>query len=344
MNLSVMKAITLTLLLMSSPLCFAGTSDGGGGVGVRCPVLNGGTFLETLDVHEAKLRSFKITNIPQSKEDAIELSSHLLAYHYFSGVFKYVDQYKDFLRKRFVEKMFNGEPIPPFDDGKWIYQKDVEKLELSNDYGKYLLDPKCNLVQIAYFDDDISTLLINKKLFNQMNFLNQAVLMTHEIIYFLDRNYPSLHDDFDPKTPRTSEVSRFFVGKLFSTTPPMSKLRSSEKTPHIICENDSTNVYQMTEFRVYPNADGSFSLLSNDLNGFTSPFRFSSQIGFDPGDLVKMNSQISHEGEFVVSDFKTADKYTYQIIKKAFENPFVSFFKNGVPLGKGEEVSCIGSN
>jgi hypothetical protein len=160
------------------------------------------------------------------------------------------------------------------------------------------------------------------------------------MIYFMDRNYPSLHDDFDPMTPRTSEISRFFVGKFFSSNPPKSKLRNAEKTQYIICGNDLSNNSIMTEFRIYPNIDGSFELVTSDMSGYTSPFRVSEKIDFNPADLLNFERELLYRGKLQVSDFKTLDSYTYEISKSKYELPLVRFFKNNIMLGEKEELMC----
>jgi hypothetical protein len=233
-----LKAITTVVFgLIATPVFAMGTSSGGGGVGVRCSLSDGSTLLETLDVHEARLKGLSFVRSPNSEGEAIELSSSVFAIHYFSGPFQHVDQYQDFLKKRFFERLFQWQPIEE-SDGKWISLQEVSNLPLSNDYGNYTIKPGCSLEQIAFFDDEKGVLKIDRRLFNQLDLLNQAVLFTHEMIYFMDRNYPSLHENVKANQSKTSEVSRAFVGKLFSDTPPKSKFRNFENTSFIICGND----------------------------------------------------------------------------------------------------------
>jgi hypothetical protein len=333
-------AITVLSTSVFSKEIAMGTSSGGGGVGVKCILPNGGTSIETLDLHEAKLNGLKFPKKPNSTDEAITLAATVMGNHYFSGYFKHVDQYIVFLKTRFFEKLFAGEAVEESDDGQWIYQKDVNHIPLSNDYGTYKIAPNCQLEQIAYFDDENSTLLLNKKLFSQMDFQNQAALFTHEIIYFLDRNYPSLHDELNTSHRRTSRVSRFFVGKLFSSTPPKAKFRSSEQTSHIICRNETNDIKRMTEFRIYPNLDGTFSLVLNDMSGFISPFRVSTLLDFTPSDFINFEANINYEKTLDVSDFETTDVYKIKIFKKSYDKPHVRFFKNNMPLGDFENVTC----
>jgi hypothetical protein len=327
-------------LALFSLTAHAGTSSGGGGVGVRCVLPNGKSTLETLDIHEAKLKGLNFVSLPNNEEEAIELGSRLMANHYFAGYFTYVGEYQKFLKERIFEKIFKGDSIQESDTGGLIYQKEVSHLDLSNDYGKYSIAPNCHLEQIAYFDDSASTLFLNKSVFSEMDYLNQVAMFTHEIIYFLDRNYPSLHDDLDPNTPRTSEITRYFTGKLFSTIPPLSKLRVLEGTPHIMCENGTQDPQEFTEFRVFPNSDGSYSLLLNDTHGYGSPFRISSQINFNPELLMGIDSEFKTSGDLFVSDLITVDKFTFQIEKTAYNDPKIRLFKNGIALGNFDEVSC----
>jgi hypothetical protein len=315
-----------------------GTSSGGGGVGVRC-ANSSGTYLETLDIHEAKLNGLTFYNLPQNRSDAVELSSYVFARHYFSGDPFFFEQYKDSLKNEYFSKFFDGQLVQE-PNGNWIQQKDVNHLPLSNDYGNYKIAPNCELEQIAYFDDEHNILKINRKLFNELDYLNQAALFTHEMIYFMDRNYPSLHEDLNSNAPRTSEVSRFFVGKLFSKQPPESKYRWEHQSEKIFCRSDFPGSKVANSFNIHSNVDGTDSLLSADMHGHISPFQISSKLNFESSDLVNIGSTIDYRGKFKVSDFVTSDEYTFEIIKKSLQNPYVRFFKNGKKLGDFEEILC----
>ncbi len=338
------KTFTILItLLVSLPIYARGTSSGGGGVGVRCPLSNGKTSLETLDIHESKLKGMKYKLNPNSLGDAIDLSSKLVATHYFSGRFEYLSQYIEFMKKRFFKNLFLGRPVKESDTGNWIHQKYVSHLNLSNDYGNYQIKPECHLEQIAFFNDKKSILFINKTLFDEMNYLHQAVLITHEMIYFLERNYPSLHD-LNSTTKRTSEVTRHFAGKLYSHKGTKTKLRVSEQTKSIVCENNTSDPNKFTEFRVFPNLDGTFSLLLNDSHGHTSPFRISSVIDFDPAHLINFDAEFKSYGEFTISDFVTNNLFYYEVEKKAWKSPIFRVLKNNDALGSHDEVTCTLSN
>lgn len=311
---------------------FAGTSSGGGGVGVRCQLPNGETTLETLDLHEAKLQGLEIED-SSSAQEAIELSSTLMARHYYSGDARYVDRYKEYLKVNYYERLFAGQPVQD-QGGKWITSTSVTELPLSNDYGTYEIASKCHLEQIAYFDDEESVLKVNRTLFNEMNYVNQMALLSHEIIYFLDRNDPSLHED--SSSSRTSKVSRFFVGKLFSNHPPKSKYRVSEESEFFSCESSN----KKTELRIYSNADGTHSLHAGLLSGHKSPFRVSTKLSFDPKKLTDMLGEINHEGSLEVSDLKTNDVFTFKLTKSVYGHPNIQIFKNSVTLGQIGDLVC----
>ncbi|OFZ56861.1 MAG: hypothetical protein A2381_14050 [Bdellovibrionales bacterium RIFOXYB1_FULL_37_110] len=336
-----LKLIWVLVLISISISTFAGTSSAGGGVGVRCLQADGSSTLETLDIHEAKIKGLEIKATPRNQNEAIDLASQLLATHYFSGRFEYLSQYIWFMKNKFFIKLFLGEPIMEPDGGRLIYQEDIPFLDLTNDYGDYQILPECHLVQIAYFNDERSVLLINKAHFQEMDFLNQAALFTHEMIYFIERNYKSLHDDIDPSTPFSSELTRFFVGKLYSTNPPKTKLRVSEQNSYINCKNSINNPSLSTGFSVYTNMDGTFSLLLSDAHGYSSPFRISSVIDFEAEDLINFDGAISSKGELELSDYATNDRFFYEIDKTPYQNPSIKIFKNNIALGDFDEVMCI---
>ena len=68
---------------------------------------DGSSTLETLDIHEAKIKGLEIKATPRNQNEAIDLASQLLATHYFSGRFEYLSQYIWFMKNKFFIKHQN---------------------------------------------------------------------------------------------------------------------------------------------------------------------------------------------------------------------------------------------
>jgi hypothetical protein len=96
----------------------------------------------------------------------------------------------------------------------------------------------------------------------------------------------------------------------------------------------------MTEFRIFPNADGTHSLLTGEIHGYSSPFRMSEEIRFHPSELLSYNGAFNYKGTLEISDLKTPDVFTFEIKKEAYRNPVVRFSKNHAALGDFEELLC----
>lgn len=324
----------LTLVFFSATSFARGTSSGGGGAGVRCFYENKPSTLETLDYHEARLNGLKFKHSLKNKNEAIQLTSNLMSEHYFRGRAKYLSIFKKYLLENYVEKIFNGKSVDDID------QVEVNSLPLSNDYGPFKIGPNCKLEQIAYLDDELSVLYVVKDLFDEMDELNKAMLLTHEMIYFLDRHYPSMHEDNRVRTEKTSAITRSFVGQLFSTTRPSKKTMSLERSTVLSCRNLDDVNGNLTEFDVHLNDDGTYGLLVLDSHGHRSPFRIGTRTNFDLSKLTDFQSEFEFESDLIVSNYNGSDELSFIISKKAYERPYFQMSRQGQPLGKLEEMIC----
>lgn len=232
--------LALTLLLtvaFSAPSAFSqelpgprtqppqlyGTGDGGGGVGVRC-----GSELKLLDYVEALQKNISISHNPKNKEEAIDLVAQLITQLHWAP---------DSHPLSAMESVLTLAVIQPIFDGKSLFNAETKQYEdvtftgrplpLSKDIGEYSIPPKCHLEQIAYYSDVNKNLVIHRARWNELDWLNKAMLVAHEVAYLMDRR-EGLHSFFTG----TSEFARTFVGELFSEQglPPRSlNLKSSVK-------------------------------------------------------------------------------------------------------------------
>lgn len=326
--------IGLALVFLSATSFARGTSSGGGGAGVRCFYNDKPSTFETLDHHEARLNGYKFKHSPNSKTEAIDLTADLMSSHYFRGRAKYLSVYKKYLLKNYVNKIFNGQSVDN------ISQVDVSSLPLSNDYGPYKIAPNCKLEQIAYLDDQKSILYVVRDLFNEMDELNKAILLTHEMIYFLDRHYPSMHENNRLRSEKTSAITRSFVGQLFSTIKPAAKTMVLKKDILVSCRNQDDVDGNLTEFDVYLNDDGTYSLIVLDSHGHRSPFKVGAKTGFNLSKISDFASEFNFESSLTVFNYNGADKLSFIITKKAYERPYFQMSRQGHPLGKLEEMIC----
>lgn len=326
--------IGLTLMLFSATSFALGTSSGGGGAGVRCFYDDKPSSIETLDYHEARLKGYKFKHSPSTKNEAVELTANLMSSHYFRGRAKYLSVYRKYLLKNYVNKIFNGQSVDN------IEQIEVSSLPLSNDYGPYKIAPNCKLEQIAYLDDEKSILYLVRDLFNEMDELNKAILLTHEMIYFLDRHYPSMHEDNRNRTEKTSAITRSFVGLLFSTTRPKARTMVLEKDIFISCRNKDDVNGNLTEFDVYLNNDGTYSLLVLDSHGHRSPFRIGTRTILNLNKLTDFQSELEFKSNLTVSNYNGIDNLSFIITKKAYERPYFQMSRQGQSIGKLEEMIC----
>src|SRR5665213_1823356 len=212
-RLSYGLATVILVQISQSDAASAGTRDGGGGIGVRCPQGTGAPKdFELLDLHQARLDGVKVSYDPQMESDAVDLSTTLFANHIWYPATITVTELKQKLAGWFVP-IFNGQDWTDPDDGTVYHFQYVQSLPLSNDIGNYHIAPGCHLEQIAYFDDVANTLSIASN-WDELDWLDRSALASHELVYFLDRREGMEY--FGTNTIMTSEKSREFIGGLFS--------------------------------------------------------------------------------------------------------------------------------
>lgn len=166
-----MKTIIILSSLLTAVLTAkAGPSTSGGGIGVLCKTSDSQT-LKILDLYEADLIGQKLIQSTNSFGDdyAVGLTRH---------------------------RTLAGDPRPvsktDIDNMLGMFYKYTqftdEALPLTQDYGSTVTLPtNCQFIQIGIYDDFNERFLLNRNLWEQLDSLNRAALVTHESIYKLQR-------------------------------------------------------------------------------------------------------------------------------------------------------------
>lgn len=183
-----------------------GTVNGGGGKGVLCKK-NGQETLEILDLYEGRvLYGQKYSQKFSSLDEALtKIQKDYLAY--FSEPLERTTDgnaagagpsYKESVEKALaLEISRTREKIKFIDSSK--------TLKPTNDANEAVVEAECSSAQIAvYYDENI--LLVDKKLWDKLDYLNQAALLYHEIRYKKAR----------AKGETNSVKTRRIVANLFS--------------------------------------------------------------------------------------------------------------------------------
>lgn len=172
-----------------------GTINGGGGKGILC-AKNNTKSIEVLDLYEARvLYGLNIKHKPQTEDEALDLVIALITKHFWNPDTIPMGDFQKIAKESFRKNFYNN--IKFISAG--------QKLKLVNDSFEPLVEQGCEMVQIAVYYDE-SLLLVDKELWDQLDWLNKMALIAHEGFYFQDRQNGSTN----------SMASRKLVGQLFS--------------------------------------------------------------------------------------------------------------------------------
>ena len=170
-----------------------GAVHGGGGRGIRCN-LNGKETFESLDLFEAKAVGLRLRPVPASEDEAIDLAIELLAKHMWTPKTIDLAEYTKLLKKAMRDKWLS----------KVRYLDGSKSLRMVNDSHEVILQEGCKPEQVAIYYE--GSILVNKKLYDQMDNLSKAALWLHEIVYYMER-----------QGGRTNSIAtRLLVGQMLS--------------------------------------------------------------------------------------------------------------------------------
>ncbi len=203
-----------------------GTINGGGGKGVACTT-EGKKSLEILDFYEARLLyGLDVPENLNSKEEAVEKLAQLVGRHYANADTVLDAKYFEGIKKKIDAVVLN----------KIKFISADKKLNATNDSFEPLIGKSCEIVQIAVFYDE-STLLVDKSLWDGLNWTNRIGLVAHELFYSLHRQ----------KGATNSVMTRKLVGQLFSTVGAVAISagvpKDQDKSVHCLLQNQSTKAY-----------------------------------------------------------------------------------------------------
>jgi hypothetical protein len=277
----IFKPHILCFVLLIGINAFAGTSDGGGGIGVRC-----GKSLELLDLHEAKIKGHKLLSAPHNANEAIQLAARKAGQHFWT--FDMVDSVDDsvsFYSEAVVERIFNGKSFlyKIEDEGLPVYApvKFVASLPLSKDIGHYQIQKNCTLEQVAYMTDgETPKLEIVKSAWDELDFLSKAALVMHETLYHFDRT-ENLRSASGASASYTSEWTRSFVGQLFSVTgvPAKTEKIPQDSPSRLRCKADlEGGKFNNTDFYVFGTNASGFEIVIEQIQGVSDLYQLKSSV------------------------------------------------------------------
>lgn len=172
-----------------------GVINGGGGRGVLCK-REGKETVEVLDLYEARtLYNLKLLDFGESEDVAKDKLAEALARHLWNPYTIEIQEFAKALRKTMIQEFIDQ--IRFIDAGK--------KLKLVNDSFDPTLENGCEPVQVAMYYDE-SVLLVDKTLWEKLNWTNKVALLAHEALYFWARQAGT----------KNSMSVRKLVGLLFS--------------------------------------------------------------------------------------------------------------------------------
>lgn len=179
-----------------------GTVNGGGGKGVLCKK-NGQETLEILDLYEGRaLYDLKYSKKYNSFDDALNaIIETRLKYAEYGVIVVPGWSTTDAYAK------IKGDLLETFKRtrAKMKFIDSSKTLKNTNDANEAVVEDSCESKQVAlYYDENI--LLVDKNLWDKLDFLNQAALLLHEVVYAAERT----------KGSTTSVATRRFVSHLLS--------------------------------------------------------------------------------------------------------------------------------
>lgn len=188
------RIILLSTCFVHAISVWSGVVSGGGGYAVVCE-----DNVTLLDIYEgSKLPNFKMATTTGTIEE-----------DYFLGVKRtYEYQGGDYSAEERREEIINS--LRSF-FARVVFVDDAADLPLSNDVGPVPLIPSdCKLEQIAFFDDNAEIISIVRSRFEELDALNQAALVSHELSYHYFRGLKE----------STSALSRLQVAHIYAVVGP----------------------------------------------------------------------------------------------------------------------------
>jgi len=328
---------------LSAKATSIGGSDGGGGIGVRCMDSTGKTSsFELLDLYEARQRNLQINHSLKNATEATNLVEDLIYPHFWNPDTIPISELK---KKSFdaLLSIFTETPYIGPDDLLTNVQFGPD-LPLSSDIGHYNIPAQCRLEQIAYFSDTKNTLHISQSHWNELDWLNRSALVAHEMVYLVERR-EGLENFGKGGGKITSELSRNFVGSLFSTASVTSKSTTIPLSTYFSCGDSSPNQDHRTYFYAFSENNG-LSAVFNMIQGWGSVYQLKAHFsGTALEELI--NTQLGEIHETVpltFTDQPNAPSFELQIAKVKGATPHLQVFQilasGKVPVYQEQTLTC----
>lgn len=171
-QISLLTAAAVISTLLLTPLSAnagEGGFVGGGGKGVVCD-----GKVQVLEIYEAELRGQKLLPAKPDLDGNLEAIGLGLTEMMRTNRYKFgPGQMVEYIHSQFA--------------GRTVYIEPEKSLPVTNDATLPPMKAGCRVVQIALWSKD-NWIYFDKNLWNQLDPLNQAVIMAHEIVYAIARN------------------------------------------------------------------------------------------------------------------------------------------------------------
>jgi hypothetical protein len=222
--------LILAQTLVSISFASAGGVDGGGGIGVACNTRSG-THLELLDLYESQ-------NIYHNELTDKESSLQQEVLKSFTRLLSLDDN--PYTQPYTPDQNFVNHVLTTFNSMiDFIPQN--SNLPFTNDATLPILKPGCQFVQIAIYKSN-QRIQLNKSLWDLLDNKNKAALILHESIYYGQRNIGDLDSD----------VTRKFVGRVFSKKQLLPKYFDMPAANVVFCNTQGFAGRDLSAFYAYP--------------------------------------------------------------------------------------------
>ncbi len=317
--LGVATIVGIAWLLGPAP-AFAGTRDGGGGIGVFCAAKS--PQLQILDLFEAREVKHLSPLLPVGDIKEELFQAELRRYDVIKRPFDSIAPLKVNTDK-FIDAALSGSGLIKFvEDGV---------LKPTTDATLPVLPTGCSFVQIAVNTLNNSsspgrTIQVSKTYWEMLDATNQAALLLHEMIY-------------TQRMPADQEVlsdhTRDFVGKLFSQNQPTPKFFDMPSRRFYQCMGRNSHI----GFFFYQSIVDHRNVISFDQLSTSEiqPWR----ISFDPGpfDDLLILQEFSVKGP--LKSEIAGNQYDFQIFRENNAEIQVALTNNVIQSAVRDSVNCI---
>lgn len=220
--------LLLISLIGFAPLSYArmGTSDGGGGKGVKC-----GRDIKTLDLFEAHLKGWPNPVSQKNFEDDL----YLYGTDYLTHMTESIDAFNGPIDQEIILNVFKEQILSKIQD----IPKGT-RLTLTHDATIPKLPNGCEIVQLAVYSYTEDKIYRDREYWDSMTSIDQAALVLHEALYYRARVSGGAIKSDEARNVIGRMLTRQELNPLFS---PVWFSKS-----HLVCVAGATNSKNVYEF------------------------------------------------------------------------------------------------